>query len=254
MFAHPRTSARAFTLVELLVVIGIIALLVSILLPALQAAREQAQTVQCSSNLKQVYMALNMYAQDNNGLIPPHSATLPRAPTAPPGGNVFPYWTNFLSPVSQINNWVQVKNYVSNGKVLDCPSQQPPRVAQSTLRGSFGLNSRMYSPKLIVGPSTYDRPRWLKYDEYSNPYIYLHKTRMPAEIYLLGDTSMNFASGANNPTLIHGNADPRHKAKKLNVAFMDGHVEPLTKINTAAVAGSPSLGTEVYWRRPWFPY
>jgi len=61
---------RAFTLVELLVVIGIIALLISILLPALNRAREQANATKCASNMRQLYMYLVMYTGENKNFLP----------------------------------------------------------------------------------------------------------------------------------------------------------------------------------------
>jgi prepilin-type processing-associated H-X9-DG protein len=64
---HRRRRAAAFTLVELLVVIGIIAMLISILLPAMSKSRAQAKQVQCMSNLRQVGASLLMYANDNRG-------------------------------------------------------------------------------------------------------------------------------------------------------------------------------------------
>lgn len=252
-----RGTSRAFTLVELLVVIGIIALLVAMLMPALTAARQQAQTVQCASNLRQVHMALTMYAYDNHGLIPPVSATIAKPP--PLSGNVNPYWTNFLSPVLQINNWVSVKNYLGSANVLTCPSQQPGLSAPQLLRGSYGLNARMYTPRLVTPPSTYDQPRWLSYDTQGNPYFGLQKTRVPTDIYLLGDTYWsNVATSSGNPALNYANAEPRHRQKRVNVCFIDGHVSPLIKTGTPATAGTETMGTEVYFgaapQRPWSPY
>lgn len=70
---HPRQSAlsrRAFTLVELLVVIGIIAILIAILMPALTKARNQALAIKCGNQARQIYLACSMFAADHGGHLP----------------------------------------------------------------------------------------------------------------------------------------------------------------------------------------
>ncbi len=102
---------RGFTLVELLVVIGIIALLISILLPTLKKAKESANRVKCQSNIRQIVLAMMMYSNDQKSKMYLYSSG--------PGGNdsLYP-----LHPWPAPKDPVSGPLYLLNIKAAICPS------------------------------------------------------------------------------------------------------------------------------------
>lgn len=138
--AVDRRSPRGFTLVELLVVIGIIALLVSILLPSLSAARKQAAATRCLSNLRQIGNAFFMYGNDHKGVWPvtvwrpPHGAPdRYNYATDPPGTTTSRpwYWHMFIqkyvnSRIARDVSTGQDRDYIyKNNVIWGCPEWRP---------------------------------------------------------------------------------------------------------------------------------
>src|SRR3954464_9231094 len=89
---------RAFSLVELLVVIGLVALLIAMLLPALRGARERARQTRCAAQLHQLGQALHLYANANGGYLPPWSGWHTYPDGANPDDQPGPAWTELLAP------------------------------------------------------------------------------------------------------------------------------------------------------------
>jgi prepilin-type N-terminal cleavage/methylation domain-containing protein/prepilin-type processing-associated H-X9-DG protein len=152
-----RRFRRGFTLIELLVVIAITALLVGLLLPAVQKVREAAARLQCQNNLRQIGLALHNYHDAQQGLPPGYLATMSyrdgASDTAPGWG-----WAAFLLPYLEQNTLAQQLEFtqpVANSPAIQtlvksylCPMDTPPQQA-------FAITDATGTTLAYAAPSSY---------------------------------------------------------------------------------------------------
>ena len=226
---------RAFTLVELLVVIGIIALLISILLPALLKARTSALSAKCLSNLHQFGVMANSYAAMNRGAI--YQGGQDGLSTS------YKYWDVGSTPAStsgQDPRYSLWAPYGMNAKLLICPALQGSGLQSDTNTAydsyqstiyyrSYGWNFMYTSVKLNQARSSQDTV--LITDIYSliGPLI------ASGVIYSLNPSMQGPGSTATTVVASNPNFHGRHGGKG-GVVWMDGHATMETPIY-----GSPSV-------------
>ena len=120
------SNRRAFTLIELLVVIAIIAILASLLLPALAKAKEKARAVKCVSNEKQIALGYLLYASDNSDYLP-----LAADPTAASPCQWFWEISRYIAKETG-----SYSNLVAKDKVVACPSAKLKNAVPSSIPGN----------------------------------------------------------------------------------------------------------------------
>ena len=268
--ASRRMVTRSFTLIELLVVIAIIAILAALLLPVLTIAREKARTTACTTNMKQIGLAIQLYAHDNNDVTPPRSSPLNQKyfgytlNTTTCGG-----WDTYLMPyLSPGGLWFQsrvllcptdvfsggaLRRYTYINKTLDAVH---PRMARTyALNTAYGTNS-IYDAgagygalvtgmamSMIPAPQTTiiicERDPSRSATPTDEQYAYQGYNQKTAG-FGNGTTAGSDPNVGNDPKMtgLSTAEPPLWHLNKSNYLFVDGHVETLNHLATMGKAGT----------------
>lgn len=229
---HTSTNRSAFTLVELLVVVSIIALLISILLPSLQGARDQAKLLKCGTNLAMFGKALNIYANEYDDAVPRGIWELGSG--SDDVAREF-YWELFWPYLNlpDAPTYQDKLKYASDAGVLRCPAYRLPddeTSAEWKQARSYAVNEK-FQPE----------PERNRFGQviYPQPLGKIGFIRHAGETCYAADTSGDSRLTRKDVALLFDppplgmrtdpKFNPRHrKGKVINVLYLDSHVESTT--------------------------